>query len=232
MDAQPPSFRFPRSPNAYAPSLPEPRSPITDRERLNIPTASSLDLDDDPRSSSELNSIHDGQDPDSPPQDPEDELRISIYGPKMRFHSPAPWEEDDLDSKSVVEQHSISKRVKKKSDSNKKAWPLSRVSTEPRPSTDSTRSAKPKQSFAAASTISANGALAYVPHPFSPLLDPYPPSIPQCPRAGLHVFHILGHPSVTTLLARQVVPPPTAIADYIQQCWQSRPVLSVECFPH
>ncbi|PIL31648.1 hypothetical protein GSI_06350 [Ganoderma sinense ZZ0214-1] len=160
MDGQSHSFRFPRSPNAYTPSLSEPRSPISDRERLNIPTASSLDLDDDPRSSSELNSIRDGQDPDDPPHDPEDEPRISIYGPKMRFHSPAPWEEDDLDSKSVVEQPSISKRVKKKSESNKKGWPLSRVSTEPRPSTDSTRSAKPKQSFDAASTISANGALA------------------------------------------------------------------------
>ncbi|KAI1793865.1 hypothetical protein LXA43DRAFT_179185 [Ganoderma leucocontextum] len=161
MDPQPHSFRFPPSPNAYTPSLSEPRSPITDRERLNIPTASSLDLDDDdPRSSSELNSIPDGQDSDSPFHDTEDDPRISIYGPKMRFHSPAPWEEDDLDSKSVVEQPSISKRVKKKSESNKKGWPLSRVSTEPRPSTDSTYSAKPKQSFDAASTISANGALA------------------------------------------------------------------------
>nr|VWO94390.1 Uncharacterized protein [Ganoderma boninense] len=160
MEPQSHSFRFPRSPNAYTPSLSEPRSPISDRERLNIPTASSLDLDDDPRSSSELNSIRDGQDPDDSPHDPEDEPRISIYGPKMRFHSPAPWEEDDLDSKSVVEQPSVSKRVKKKSESNKKGWPLSRVSTEPRPSTDSTRSSKPKQSFDAASTISANGALA------------------------------------------------------------------------
>lgn len=196
MDGHPHSFRFPRSQNAYTPSLSEPRSPISDRERLNIPTASSLDLDDDdPRSSSELNSIRDGQDPDDSPHDPEDEPRISIYGPKMRFHSPAPWEEDDLDSKSVVEQPSISKRVKKKSESNKKGWPLSRVSTEARPSTDSTRSAKPKQSFDAASTISTNGALAYVSLPFLRLRCSYPqptvllPRPPCLPRPWASISH-------------------------------------------
>ena len=162
LEGHPHSFRFPQSPRSYAPPLPEPRSPITDRERLNIPTASSLDLEDDPRSSSELNSTRDDEESDSPLEDAEDEPRISMYGPKMRFHSPAPWEEDDLDSKSVVEEHSLPKRVKKKSESGKKGWPLSRGSTDTRPSNESSRSGKGKQSFDNASTVSASGALAYV----------------------------------------------------------------------
>lgn len=162
LEAHPHSFRFPQSPKTYSPSIAEPRSPISDRDRLNIPTASSLDLEDDPRSSSELNSIRDGEDNDSPPEDEqeEEETRISVYGPKMRFHSPAPWEEDETDAKSVVEEPS--RRTKKKSEVGKKGWGLSRGNGEPRPSTDSSRSGKGKQSFDAASTISANGALACV----------------------------------------------------------------------
>lgn len=156
----PHSFRFPQSPKAYAPSLAEPRSPITDRERLNFPNASSLDLDDDPRSSSELNSIRDGEDNDSPPDEEEEESRISVYGPKMRFHSPAPWEEDEADSKSVVEEPP--RRSKKRPDAGKKGWGLSRASGETRPSNESTRSGKGKRSFDATSTVSATGALAYV----------------------------------------------------------------------
>ncbi|TBU46086.1 hypothetical protein BD309DRAFT_1017324 [Dichomitus squalens] len=161
LDGHPNSFRFPQSPRTYVPPLPEPRSPITDRERLNFPNASSLDLEDDPRSSSELNSTQDDDEFDTPAEPADDEPRISMYGPKMRFHSPAPWEEDDdLDAKSVVEEHSLPKRVKKKSESGKKGWPLSRGSSEARPSNESSRSGKGKQSFDNASTTSANGALA------------------------------------------------------------------------
>ena len=167
------SFRFPQSPKGYSPSLSEPRSPITDRERLNLPNASSLDLEDDPRSSSEYQSVSeyqslapDDQDRSNSTDPEEEEPRISMYGPKMRFHSPAPWEEDEEDAKSVVEGPS-SKRSKKKPDGGKKGWGLSRSSGDTRPSTDSVRSGKGKQSFDAASTFSANGALAYVPF-FSP----------------------------------------------------------------
>lgn len=161
LDSHPHSFRSPHSPKVYSPSLSDsPRSPISDRERLNIPNASSLDLEDDPRSSSELNSLRD-DDGDSPPETEEAEIpRISMYGPKMRFHSPAPWEEDE-DAKSIPEEPV--KRSKKKSDTGKKGWGLSRANGESRPSTDSSRSgSKGKQSFDAASTFSANGALAYV----------------------------------------------------------------------
>ncbi|KAI9060615.1 hypothetical protein FKP32DRAFT_1613594 [Trametes sanguinea] len=173
LDGSVQAFRFPQSPQLNSPSsLAEPRSPISDRERLNIPTASSLDLEDDPRSSSEYDSLHDhggdgGEDDSSPEEDADEEIpRISMYGPKMRFHSPAPWEEEGEEE---VARASIdeSKRSKKKSESSgKKGWGLARGggagTSEPRPSTDSARSGKPKQSFETSSTLSATGALAYV----------------------------------------------------------------------
>ncbi|TFK87995.1 hypothetical protein K466DRAFT_662626 [Polyporus arcularius HHB13444] len=161
LDGNTHSFRFPQSPKVYSPSISDsPRSPISDRERLAIPNASSLDLDDDPRSSADLNSLRD--DDDSPTED-EDELPTVSIGPKMRFHSPAPWEEDEADAKSVVEEPP--RRSREKAYTAKKGWPLSKqTSNEPRPSNESSRSgsAKGKQSFDAASNLSANGALADV----------------------------------------------------------------------
>ncbi|KAL1951060.1 hypothetical protein VTO73DRAFT_209 [Trametes versicolor] len=152
-------FRFPQSSHPYSPSLAEPRSPISDRERLNIPTASSLDLEDDPRLSSDYGSMHDGDD-SSPEEDGEEEVpRINMYGPKMRFHSPAPWEEDEEElSRDSLDEPS--KRSKKKGESGKKGWGLSRGTSEPRPSNDSSTSSRPKQSFETSSTLSAAGALA------------------------------------------------------------------------
>jgi hypothetical protein len=57
---------------------------IADRERLNDPSCSSLDFND----ASDV----------SPPTslcDDSDQLSISSLGPKMRFHSRAPWEMED-----------------------------------------------------------------------------------------------------------------------------------------
>ncbi|KAH9898089.1 hypothetical protein C8Q73DRAFT_641704 [Cubamyces lactineus] len=154
-------FRFPQSPRLNSSPLSEPRSPISDRERLNIPTASSLDLDDDPRSSAEYSSLHD-DDGSSPEEEVDDEEipRISMYGPKMRFHSPAPWEEEGEEPPPRESVDDSSKRPKKKSDSGKKGWGLARGTGEPRPSTDSARSGRPKQSFETTSSLSATGALA------------------------------------------------------------------------
>ena len=207
LDPNPHSFRFPQSPKGYSPSLSEPRSPITDRERLNFPNASSLDLEDDPRSSSESQSISEYQ--SLPPEEHDDSLiepeeeepRISMYGPKMRFHSPAPWEEDETDSKSVLEEPS--KRSKKKDLTNKKGWGLSRTSGETRPSNDSVRSGKGKQSFDAASTFSANGALAYVPSLLAFRCVPLS-TIPffQCARPSIHVNYLARRPPVPTIVAR------------------------------
>ncbi|KAH9944119.1 uncharacterized protein BXZ73DRAFT_87076 [Epithele typhae] len=157
LHGHPSTFRFPQG---YSPSLDdrEPRSPITDRERLNIPNASSLDLEDDPRSSSEYQSFRDDE-PDSPDEFDEPP-QVSMYGPKMRFHSPAPWEEDGAEQRSFPDD--LPKRSKKKSEPSiaKKAWGLSRSSGDTRPSTDSVRSGKGKQSFDAQSNFSASGALA------------------------------------------------------------------------
>ncbi|KAI0830626.1 hypothetical protein BC628DRAFT_1416159 [Trametes gibbosa] len=160
LDGSAQAFRFPHAAQLYSPSLSDARSAITDRERLNIPTASSLDLEDDPRSSTEYGSVHDG-DESSPEEDGEEEVpRVSMYGPKMRFHSPAPWEEDEEDaSRDNVDELS---RRQKKNDGGKKGWGLSRgtASSEPRPSTDSAHSSRPKQSFETSSALSASGALA------------------------------------------------------------------------
>ncbi|KAI8980701.1 hypothetical protein BD414DRAFT_104046 [Trametes punicea] len=168
LDGSVQAFRFPQSPKFNSPSPSESRSPISDRERLNIPTASSLDLEDDPRSSAEFSSIHDGGGDSSPEEeaDVDEELpRISMYGPKMRFHSPAPWEEEGEEELARESIDDSSKRSKKKADSGKKGWSLSRGTGEPRPSNDSSRSGRSKQSFETSSTLSATGALAYVSRP-------------------------------------------------------------------
>lgn len=60
---------------------------IADRDRLNDPSCSSLDFDDasDVSSTASLNDV----------QEDSDQLSISSLGPKMRFHSRAPWEMED-----------------------------------------------------------------------------------------------------------------------------------------
>lgn len=76
-----------------------PTSPIaasrTNRDRLNDPAASILDLDDS-RSSISSSDVYD-DDEQRPVDDEDDESlpRMSLLGPKMRFHSRAPWELDD-----------------------------------------------------------------------------------------------------------------------------------------
>ncbi|EMD42010.1 hypothetical protein CERSUDRAFT_102394 [Gelatoporia subvermispora B] len=130
---------------------------MSDRERLNYPDSSSLDLDDDPRASEIYESPP--EDDELSPAEDEEMPRVSMYGPKMRFHSPAPWEtgEDEADSLSDVET-SDSKWSRSKPDVSKKGWGLPRASSETRPSTDSTRSyPKPKHSFDNSSTASSNG---------------------------------------------------------------------------
>ena len=99
--------------------------------------------------------------------DPEAEVasRVSTYGPKMRFHSRAPWEtgeDEELDQ----EESSRSK----KRHGGKKSWGLSsKSSSDPRPSTESTRShGKVKQSLDVPPGSSNGGALLYVAHILSP----------------------------------------------------------------
>lgn len=85
----------------------------TDRNRLNDLAVSMLDFDDEPSSSDSINR------PTSPDfyedQDDEDDVsmpRMSLLGPKMRFHSKAPWELDaTLEEDDESESNSDSPRM-------------------------------------------------------------------------------------------------------------------------
>ncbi|KAI0788620.1 hypothetical protein C8Q75DRAFT_241000 [Abortiporus biennis] len=157
------------SPTQYSYSS-EPRSPVSDRERLNFPEASSLDLDDDPpRSSYDYSTAHEDLDSSTVEEDERfadaDEgdsegNRISTYGPKMRFHSRAPWELDEDGEEDTKRGKKKADKSSSKADSQKKAWALgTRHNPERRPSVDSARShgGKPKQSFDTVSSITSTG---------------------------------------------------------------------------
>ncbi|KAJ7492757.1 hypothetical protein FB451DRAFT_1389110 [Mycena latifolia] len=131
-----------------------PRSP-PERNRLNELAVSMLDLDDDSRDPS------DEDDPDNDPADPDTETsdsRMSLLGPKMRFHGKAPWEDGGvLEEEDEPEPDRSSNRGR---DGIKKGLGFrssSRGTTaSSRPSGESSRShqAKPKRSFE--TTSSAN----------------------------------------------------------------------------
>ncbi|KAJ7706321.1 hypothetical protein B0H17DRAFT_1036724 [Mycena rosella] len=173
-----------RSLHSYraAPS-PSPRPPET-RNRLNELAESMLDLDDDSR---------DPSDEDLDPDDAEDrdqpeDARMSLLGPKMRFHGKAPWEMDGgvLEEEDEPESDRTSARGR---DGIRKGLGFrssSRGTTaSSRPSGESSRSqqAKPKSSFE--TTSSAN--------------SPYG-------RGG--ALHALGQASISsTSLVHQAAPP-------------------------
>lgn len=171
IDAHSVAFHYTVSSHNQTHISPDIRTHVSDRERLNYPGASSLDLDDDSQSSLFLgDSVEDDDDVSSQTSqedDPEAEVasRVSTYGPKMRFHSRAPWEtgeDEELDQ----EESSRSK----KRHGGKKSWGLSsKSSSDPRPSTESTRShGKVKQSLDVPPGSSNGGALLYVAHILSP----------------------------------------------------------------
>ncbi|KAH9947910.1 hypothetical protein B0H21DRAFT_690921 [Amylocystis lapponica] len=157
------SFHLPPSPQYHHPPS-EPRSPMSDRERLNFPNASSLDLDDDPRSSNEFSVSNDDDDLSPNDEEEEEELpRVSVYGPKMRFHSRAPWElEDDIGEQEEPDSSGSKRSRNNKGDAGKKGWGLPKGISEKRPSTDSSRSqGKGKQSFDTMSSFSNNGGALF-----------------------------------------------------------------------
>lgn len=156
------SFQFAIHPAHRRVPSSEPRSPMSDRERLRNPDASGLDLEDDPQSS---NSSGDALEDDDVPADEADDnvSRLSTYGPKMRFHSRAPWEsgedeDSELDEPEPMSSKRIKKRKPEKADPPKKSWSLPRASGDTRPSIDSVRSqAKSKQSLDSPTAFSSNG---------------------------------------------------------------------------
>jgi hypothetical protein len=161
-----------------------PQSPgITDRQRLNIPDASSLDLDDDSQPSHTPEPLPGHYDDDyddddghavSEVTDDDTEVhRVSAYGPKMTVHSRAPWETDedeivDLDDSDNVSKKSAFKFTRKDNPKKLRPWD-GRPQCETRPSLESIRSqSRSKQSFETTSSqVSAGGALLCV---FTPLL--------------------------------------------------------------
>lgn len=113
---------FPDTPSVYSPALFSPRNvensepdskshnygtPVhpnstprmrSNRDRFNDPAASMLDLDDDTRSSIAFSDAYDDEEVSQEPLDDDDnepDPRMSLLGPKMRFHSRAPWELDE-----------------------------------------------------------------------------------------------------------------------------------------
>lgn len=67
----------------------------TNVDRPNDPTASILDLDDDKRSSITSSDYYGEEQQPLRNDDDEPLPRMSLLGPKMRFHSRAPWEMDE-----------------------------------------------------------------------------------------------------------------------------------------
>ncbi|KAL1748555.1 hypothetical protein HDZ31DRAFT_60290 [Schizophyllum fasciatum] len=139
------------SPNANDQGVSSPplHTPRTHRERFDDPSASMLDLDDDPRSSL-ASSVSYGDDDKTVSEHDSDEPvpRMSYLGPKMRFHSRAPWE---MDSETLDEQDEEPEEPP-----SRKALFGGGRQDQRRPSLDSVRSNKVKKSFD--STSSGSGS--------------------------------------------------------------------------
>lgn len=166
------NFAIPSQYKRAASRDPEPRTPRLDRERLNDPSASTLILDDDSISSRANSEIYYDSDHEV---DPEDEVqaeedtgpRMSYLGPKMRFHSPAPWETGE---ETVVEQDEPDDDARSFISRRGRNWTkgfglgTSKLGGASRPSGESTRSSgkeKKSSDTSSSSQVSAFGALQY-----------------------------------------------------------------------
>ena len=132
---------------------------MSDRERLQNPAASSLDLEDDYRTSYTPSDFY-GDDQDESELVQDDDSRMSMLGPKMRIHGRAPWEmgEDTLDEGDESDSSGKSRIFTKKSFKGKASKGFGMGTSKPslpsRPSCESARSgAQSKGSF---ETISSN----------------------------------------------------------------------------
>jgi hypothetical protein len=160
------TFSVPRSRSSSASGL---SSSLSSRDILNNTAASILDLEDDTNSSIVSQTAYDEDDESTQEALGDDEShnsRMSMLGPKMRFHSRAPWEtgEDTLQEEDEVQEQRPStssfRRVRSKASTGEaimKGLGLGtsnlRSSNASRPSSESSRSqSKPKRSFE--STIS------------------------------------------------------------------------------
>lgn len=130
------------------------------RNNRDDPAASMLDFDDDTGSSLDRSETHEADDQQSFIEDEEDEpsiSRMSLLGPKMRFHSRAPWEmesatleEDDEDEEQCSFPFTHTKDYEHRGVAGASSPRMSKVS---RPSGESVRSqVAPKRSFDTASS--------------------------------------------------------------------------------
>lgn len=127
---------------------------------------STLDLDDDPRSSISISESYEDDThsfEEANDDEAEGESRMSYLGPKMRFHSRAPWE---LEAEGIPEENEELPQSPKHhgfpfSRSGGHKAPNSSGSSSPRPSGDSYRfNLPPKRSFDTInSQLSSKGAL-------------------------------------------------------------------------
>jgi hypothetical protein len=146
----------------------------SDRDLLNDPSASGLNLDDDYRTSYASSNIYDdGNDRTLNHADVEEELRMSMLGPKMKIHGRAPWEmgedaleEGDESDSSGKSRAFSTRRAKAKGEGFIKGFGRgtsnSRPSLATRPSEESNRSrSRSKGSFetTASSVSNSQGSL-------------------------------------------------------------------------
>ncbi|KAF7339585.1 hypothetical protein MSAN_02173000 [Mycena sanguinolenta] len=184
-----------RSLHSYRDS-PSPTAPVEPRNRLNELAHSMLDLDDEPVDDDRV------LDTEADPDD-QDDSRLSMLGPKMRFHGKAPWE---MDAETLDEEDEEDDRSTRGRDGFRKGLASFRSSSRgttasARPSGESNRSNQPKHKRSFDSTASSpygRGGLALQPTPASrqaglrlnlPLSGPAtPPRAPASPRS-IHSPH-------------------------------------------
>ncbi|KAJ7275182.1 hypothetical protein B0H12DRAFT_1086134 [Mycena haematopus] len=161
---------------------PSPPAPVESRTRLNELAHSMLDLDDDPNDLEDDDRVL-GTEAD---HDEPDDSRLSLLGPKMRFHGKAPWE---MDAETLDEEDDEDDRTSTRGrDGVRKGLASFRSSSRgttasARPSGESSRSnhqPKPKRSF---DTIASSAGSPYsrgggTMHPSAPssVLQPTPTS--------------------------------------------------------
>ncbi|KZT30685.1 hypothetical protein NEOLEDRAFT_1237898 [Neolentinus lepideus HHB14362 ss-1] len=192
---------------------------MSDRERLNDPSASTLDLEDDPRYSYASQDYSDDDHSSQHTVDDDDDVsRMSVLGPKMRFHSPAPWElggdalvEEEEPETSALSRTLSEPRSEKTRGGIMKGLGLSRTNSNGRPSIESGRSSgKGKQSFETNSSyISPGGALhALAQASMSSTSLVLPPSSPKSsPRNKFPIMRIRTQTASFTAKPSQLHPP-------------------------
>lgn len=135
--------------------------PLSPKERLADPNASSLDLSEDTDAYSESGSrIADTEDDTNLVlgEDEDPETRLSLMGPKMRVHSRAPWEEDDgslSDGDSDAGGNDNASVFSAKRAGLMRGLGFGSRSPAPRPSFDSSIHSKGKHSFETTSGVFA-----------------------------------------------------------------------------